>query len=131
MDFDRADHIVTLPVLPLRGLVLFPDMMLHFDIGRKKSALAIDQAMRTNQTIFITAQRDVNIHDPKTTDLYKVGTIARVVQVLKQPENVIRVVVEGICRAVVLGYEKESPFLQHRSKKYIRSHLRHRLQSLR
>ena len=110
MDFDRADHIVTLPVLPLRGLVLFPDMMLHFDIGRKKSALAIDQAMRTNQTIFITAQRDVNIHDPKTTDLYKVGTIARVVQVLKQPENVIRVVVEGICRAVVLGYEKESPF---------------------
>lgn len=110
MDFDRADQIVTLPVLPLRGLVLFPDMMLHFDIGRKKSALAIDQAMRTNQTIFITAQRDVNIHDPKTADLYKVGTIARVIQVLKQPENVIRVVVEGICRAVVLRYEKESPF---------------------
>lgn len=106
----QEERRVILPVLPLRGLVLFPEMMLHFDIGRKKSALAIDQAMRTNQTIFITSQKDININDPKEADLYQTGVIARVVQVLKQPENIIRVVVEGLCRASVLTYVKEKPF---------------------
>lgn len=110
MNIEQEERNVILPVLPLRGLVLFPEMMLHFDIGRKKSALAIDQAMRTNQTIFITSQKDINITDPKENDLYRVGVIARVIQVLKQPENVIRVVVEGICRASVYSYIKDRPF---------------------
>lgn len=109
-NIQEEEKTVILPVLPLRGLVLFPEMMLHFDIGRKKSALAIDQAMRTNQTIFITSQKDININDPKESDLYQTGVIARVVQVLKQPENIIRVVVEGLCRASVLTYVKEKPF---------------------
>lgn len=116
-DFDMSDEldeltesIVSLPVLPLRGIVLFPDMMLHFDVGRKKSALAIDSAMRTNQTVFVTTQKDVDVHDPKKDDLYKIGVIARVVQVLKQPEGIIRVVVEGVCRAAILGVVKEKPY---------------------
>lgn len=110
MNIEQEERNVVLPVLPLRGLVLFPEMMLHFDIGRKKSALAIDQAMRTNQTIFITSQKDINVNDPKENDLYRVGVIARVIQVLKQPENIIRVVVEGICRASIYSYIKDRPF---------------------
>lgn len=111
MDCLENENISILPVLPLRGLTLFPDMMLHFDIGRKKSALAIEQAMKTNQTIFVSAQKDVNINDPKTTDLYRVGTIARIVQVMKQPENIIRIVVEGVCRASILTVVKDRPFI--------------------
>lgn len=105
------ENKAVLPVLPLRGLTLFPNMMLHFDIGRKKSALAIDQAMKTNQTIFITTQKDIDVGDPKAAELYSVGVIARIIQVLKQPENIIRIVVEGISRACIASVVRESPFI--------------------
>lgn len=93
---------VILPLLPLRGLVLFPNMKLHFDIGRKRSARAIEAAMKGNQKIFIVAQKDIQCSDPKADDVFDVGVIAKVVQIIKQPENTVRVIVEGISRASVV-----------------------------
>ena len=67
---------VSLPMLPLRGLMVFPHMVLHFDAGRKKSIAALDQAMEENQRIFLVAQRDMDVDDPAVDDIYHVGTIA-------------------------------------------------------
>ncbi len=104
------DEVTIMPTLALRGLVLYPDMMLHFDIGRKKSALAVENAMRSDQKILIVTQKYVEEGDPKPENLYKVGVVAKVVQVLKQPEGVIRVVVEGLNRGRIAKFEKTSPF---------------------
>lgn len=93
---------IEMPVLALRGMVVFPGMLLHFDVGRKMSALAIEKAMKTDQHIFVVSQRDIDIDNPKHDDLYEIGVIAEVKQILRQPENVIRVVVEGKKRARLL-----------------------------
>lgn len=90
---------MTLPMLPLRGLVLLPGMKLHFDIGRKKSAKAIEVAMGGDQLIFIVAQKNINCNEPKKNDIYSVGVIAKVIQVIRQPDDGMRAIVEGICRA--------------------------------
>ena len=92
-----------IPVLPLRGLVVFPKMMLHFDVARKKSADAIAKAMNDNQLIFLTAQKDASISDPSFDDIYKVGVVTKIVQVLKQPDDITRVVVEGQYRAKIVS----------------------------
>ncbi len=92
-----------IPVLPLRGLVVFPKMMLHFDVGRKKSIDAINKAMNENQLIFLTAQKDASINDPDIDDIYKVGVVTKIVQVLKQPDDITRVVVEGQYRAKIVS----------------------------
>lgn len=88
-----------IPVLPLRGLVVFPKMMLHFDVARKKSAKAIEKAMNENQLIFLTAQVDASVNDPSFDEVYKIGVVTKIVQVLKQPDDITRVVVEGQYRA--------------------------------
>ncbi|MBQ7134188.1 MAG: endopeptidase La [Ruminococcus sp.] len=91
-----------IPVLPLRGLVVFPKMMLHFDVARKKSAEAIAKAMNNNQLIFLTAQKDASVSDPDFDEIYKVGVVTKIVQVLKQPDDITRVVVEGQYRAKIV-----------------------------
>ncbi len=92
-----------IPVLPLRGLVVFPKMMLHFDVGRKKSVDAIEKAMNDNQLIFLTAQKDASVNDPTFDDIYMVGVVTKIVQVIKQPDNITRVVVEGQYRAKIMS----------------------------
>ena len=94
---------VTVPVLPLRGLVVFPKTLIHFDVGRKKSIVAINRAMKNNQLIFLSAQKDAAQNEPTALDLYSTGVIAKVVQVLKQPENVTRIVIEGQYRASLIS----------------------------
>ncbi|MDO4748328.1 MAG: endopeptidase La [Eubacteriales bacterium] len=91
-----------IPVLPLRGLVVFPKMMLHFDVGRKKSALAIAKAMDVDQQIFLTSQKDASVSDPTYDDIYGVGVVCKIIQVLKQPDDITRVVVEGQYRARIV-----------------------------
>lgn len=93
-----------IPVLPLRGLVVFPKMMLHFDVGRKKSIDAINKAMNDNQLIFLTSQKDASVNDPDYDDVYKVGVVTKIVQVLKQPDDITRVVVEGQYRAKIVEH---------------------------
>ncbi len=98
MDFDN-EKILTVPVLPLRGLVVFPKSLIHFDVGRKKSITAINKAMKKDQLIFLATQKDAVENEPAIYDLYTTGVLAKVVQVLKQPENTTRIVIEGKCRA--------------------------------
>lgn len=102
---------MTLPMLPLRGLVLFPKMKLHFDIGRKKSAKAIEAAMNSDQVIFIVTQKNINCIDPKRNDVYSVGVVAKVVQIIRQPDDTVRVIVEGICRASVENIINTSSYM--------------------
>ena len=102
MDFDTQD-ILTVPVLPLRGLVVFPKSLIHFDVGRQKSIAAINKAMKNDQLIFLVTQKDAVENEPSIVDLYTTGVIAKVVQVLKQPENTTRIVIEGQCRAKIVS----------------------------
>lgn len=94
----------TLPVLPLRGLVAFPEMLIHFDVGRLISMKALEQSMKDNQRLFLVAQRDIRTDTPTEEDLYIFGTICTVKQILKLPGDNIRVLVEGTCRAGVDDY---------------------------
>ena len=84
-----------LPVLALRGLCVFPKMLVHFDVGREKSIRAVDEAMRTNQEIFLVAQKNVATDKPGMDDLYEIGTVAHIRQVLKLPGDTVRILVEG------------------------------------
>ncbi len=87
-----------LPVLPLRGLMVFPHMVLHFDVGRKRSLAALERALVEDQRVFLVAQHDAGEDDPQPEDLFAVGTVSRVKQVLKLPGDNIRVLVEGLRR---------------------------------
>ena len=111
----------TLPLLPLRGLTVFPYMILTFDVGREKSVKALDEAMINNQLIFLVAQKDAKEDSPDIDDIYSVGTISRVKQLLKLPGNTIRVLVEGLSRAEVKGYIQTEPyFIAEVTEKVIR-----------
>ena len=103
---------VSLPMLPLRGLMVFPHMVLHFDVGRKKSVAALEQAMEENQRIFLVAQRDMDVDDPCIDDIYHVGTIASVKQVLRLPGDNVRVLVEGKSRAILRAVTQEDPYFE-------------------
>ena len=96
-------NTMTLPVLPLRGMVVFPKSVIHFDVGRKQSISAITRAMKENQLIFLATQKDPAVNDPKLIDLYSVGVVAKIAQVLKQPDDITRVVLEGKYRAKALA----------------------------
>ncbi|KUO76832.1 MAG: peptidase [Clostridia bacterium BRH_c25] len=97
----RKDDIKRLPLLPLRGLSIFPYMVLHFDVGREKSIRALEEAMINDQLIFLVTQRDAHTDLPSTEDFYEVGTISKIKQLLKLPGDTIRVLVEGIARAEI------------------------------
>lgn len=99
----NSNNNITVPVLPLRGLVVFPKTLIHFDVGRKRSITAINRAMKKDQTIFLATQKDASSNEPSIIDLFKTGVIAKVVQVLKQPENTTRIVIEGIKRARIVS----------------------------
>ena len=103
---------VSMPMLPLRGLMVFPHMVLHFDVGRKKSVAALEQAMLGDQKIFLVAQLEVDVDDPGVDDIYHVGTIAQIKQVLKLPGDNIRVLVEGRSRAILRAVTQEEPYFE-------------------
>ncbi len=99
--FENDVLITDIPVLPLRGVVVFPKMMLHLDVGRKKSINAINSAMKHDQRIFVSAQFDASDNNPIVNDLYQMGVVAKIVQVVKQPDNTVRVLLEGLFRAEI------------------------------
>ena len=99
----------TLPLIPVRGLVIFPEMVLHFDVARKASVAALSAAMESEERlVFLTAQKDISVEMPRENDIYHIGCIAKVKQLLKLPGGNIRVLVEGIKRAELLGIDFES-----------------------
>ena len=102
---------LVMPVIALRGLVVFPGMSVQFDVGRKKSILAVNQAMDINQTVFLVAQKDLETNDPRQEHLHKVGVIAKIKQVFRNTEDGLRLFVEGIRRAELLDIMQDTPFL--------------------
>lgn len=97
----RKEEYKRLPLLPLRGLSIFPYMVLHFDVGREKSIRALEEAMINDQLIFLVTQKDAHTDLPTTEDFHSVGTISKIKQLLKLPGDTIRVLVEGISRAEI------------------------------
>lgn len=100
----------TLPLLVLRGMVCFPETVMHFDVGRLKSVAALNEAMKKDQRIFLVAQRDLEQDDPQPEHLYTMGVVARIQQILKLPHDNFRVVVEGECRATVAELIQTVPY---------------------
>lgn len=106
------EDIKRLPLLPLRGLTIFPYMVLHFDVGRPKSIAALEAAMVNDQEIFLSSQVDSKINEPNQNEIYEVGTIAKIKQMLKLPGDTIRVLVEGLERGKILDYVKDEPYYE-------------------
>ncbi|MEF2243372.1 MULTISPECIES: endopeptidase La [unclassified Paenibacillus] len=101
-----------LPLLPLRGLLVYPSMVLHLDVGRDKSVRALEKAMVDDHMILLCSQSEVNIEEPAEADIYKVGTIAKIRQMLKLPNGTIRVLVEGVTRAEITSYLNNDQFYE-------------------
>lgn len=119
MDEDIEDSIrvmdasmTDMPVIPLRGITVFPAMLLHFDIGREKSISALENAMMNDQMVFLVTQRQAETDLPTVDDLFKVGTVARIKQMLRLPGNAIRVLVEGISRGSIIRMIHEVPYFR-------------------
>lgn len=120
----REYNIKRLPLLPLRGLSIFPYMVLHFDVGRDKSIRALEEAMINDQLIFLVTQKDAHTDLPTTEDFYRVGTISKIKQLLKLPGDTIRVLVEGINRAEIKEIVTEETYflvdvLEHQEEQKI------------
>lgn len=108
---DTGPARLTIPVLTLRGLTVFPQLLLHFDVGRDASIRALEEAMEENQEIFLVTQRDLTVENPGKRDLYAIGTVAEVKQILRLPENGVRVMVAGRCRGRLLELVSSEPYL--------------------
>lgn len=93
--------IRVLPMLALRGKMIYPKTTIHFDVSREKSAAAVQEAMQNNQMIFLSNQMDPNVEDPKASELFAVGLVAKIKQIVKLPQNLIRVFVEGVERGKI------------------------------
>lgn len=100
----------TLPLIPLRGISVFPHMVVHFDVGREKSISALEKAMLDDASILLCTQKDQKVNEPTVEDFYHVGTVAKVKQMLKLPGGSIRVLVEGMNRGRVTNIVQEEPY---------------------
>lgn len=101
-----------LPAVALRGMTILPSMIVHFDISREKSVKAIEHAMLENQEIFVVTQKDPDMSEPEQQDLYRIGTIVTVKQLLRLPKNIFRVLVEGTARAELIALDDSQGYLQ-------------------
>ena len=109
---DIKDEQKGLPMIPMRGMSVFPGMVVHFDIGRDKSIQALETAMTRDQIVFLTEQKDIKIEDPEPEDIYSVGCVAKVKQMLKMPDNLTRILVEVQERAKITEYIQYEPFFE-------------------
>lgn len=101
-----------LPLIPLRGITVFPTMVMHFDVGRDKSVAAVESAMLKEQEIFLVSQRDYKVEEPGKEDIYTIGTICKIKQILKLPGDTIRVLVEGLERGKLIEFIEGETFLE-------------------
>lgn len=108
MDNERS----TLPLIPLRGLTIFPSMVLHFDVGREKSIEAVDVAMLNDEDIFLAAQKQMELDNPSSSDISSIGTICKIKQIIKMPGDTIRVLVEGKARGKIKKYIKNDKYFE-------------------
>lgn len=106
------DRLLTLPAIALRGLAVLPGMIQHFDISREMSVSAVENAMVEEQKVFLVTQRDPGLEKVEIEDLYQIGTVAKIKQLVKMPGGLIRVMIEGLDRAELIGLQKDGPFLK-------------------
>ena len=105
--------LYTIPLIPLRGLTVFPNVVVHFDVGRKKSIAAVEQAMLDNQEIFLASQKDPLIEEPAKDEIHSIGSICKIKQILKMSDGTVRVLVEGQYRGEIVEYiEDEEKYLK-------------------
>ena len=107
-DVDAKDNLI--PVLPLRDVVVYPHMVIPLFVGRQRSIDALDVAMKDNKQILLVAQKEAEVDEPEFTDLYEIGTLANILQLLKLPDGTVKVLVEGIQRSKVLLYKETGSF---------------------
>jgi ATP-dependent Lon protease len=112
MATEERDNLVELPLLPLRGQIVFPTFIVPLEVGREKSIKAVDQAMQEDRRMVLAMQRDTKVDDPSTGDIFSVGTIVEIKQVVKVPGGTIKVVFEGVSRARIDHYSEEDPFFR-------------------
>jgi ATP-dependent Lon protease len=115
--FEKEEKIYTknldaVPLLALRDLVIFPNMVIPLFVGRQKSIKALEAAMEKDKMIFLVAQKDARTDDPEKKDIYEVGTVSEILQILKLPDGAIRVLVEGLIRAKIKNYIQEEPYFE-------------------
>ncbi|WP_409302004.1 endopeptidase La [Peribacillus sp. SCS-155] len=113
-----ADNEIIVPLLPLRGLLVYPTMVLHLDVGREKSVQALEKAMVEEHLIFLTTQKDISLDEPGEDDIYQMGTLTKVKQMLKLPNGTIRVLVEGLNRAEIDAFYDNDIYFSARLKVY-------------
>ena len=101
-----------LPLIPLRGITIFPGMVLHFDVGRKKSVAAVEYAMAGEQLVFLSYQKDIMTENPKKEEVSKIGVVAEVKQILRLPDGNLRVLVEGLFRAGMTSFDDSGDYIQ-------------------
>ena len=106
-----------LPLLPLRELVIFPNMIVPLFVGRAQSINALEEAINLNSFIFIAAQKDPEIEKPRLGDMYPIGTIAKIVQIYKLPDDTIKILVEGLGRAKIKNAEESNNYLKVKVEK--------------
>lgn len=109
-NYTKVEH--ELPLIPLRGLAIFPYMILNFDIGREISIKALDEAMLRDEMIFLTSQKEAEVDEPTEEDFYHVGTICKVKQMIKLPGDTVRVLVEGISRGKIIEVDQEEGYFE-------------------
>lgn len=109
---------IIVPLLPLRGLLVFPTMVLHLDVGREKSVQALEKAMMNDHFIFLTTQKDTSIEDPTEDDFFEMGTLTQVKQMLKLPNGTFRVLVEGLKRGKIEKFLRTDEYFEVRIQTY-------------
>ena len=103
-------ELIVLPLIPLRGITVFPYMVMHFDVGREKSILALEEAMLNGQKIFLATQKEAKVEEPDENDIFEIGAICNIKQILKLPGDTVRVLVEGENRAKIHSFVQKEPF---------------------
>ena len=105
-------EIKSLPMVALRGMTIMPEMVVHFDISRERSIAAVQEAMVEDQKIFLVLQREQDAENPGQKEMYEVGTVASVRQIIKLPKKILRVLVAGEARGILKSIEYETPYLR-------------------
>lgn len=105
-------EIKSLPMVALRGMTIMPEMVVHFDVSREKSIAAIHEAMAGDQKIFLVAQRSIETDDPIQEDVYEVGTVGTIKQIMKLPKHIVRVLVSGETRGILKQLQQDTPYLR-------------------
>ena len=105
-------EIKSLPMVALRGMTIMPEMVVHFDVSREKSIAAIQEAMAGDQKIFLVAQKSIETDDPTQEDVYEVGTVGTIKQIMKLPKHIVRVLVSGETRGILKQLQQDTPYLR-------------------